>query len=458
MTVRASMSGQMGGSVDHIIWRESYKIGVDFIDNEHKQLFSTMNRLLKISEDEEKSEWVCREGAKYLKNHALEHFEHEEEYMRSIDYSEYKIHKRLHDNFRNNTLPALEREMEETQYSVESIRHFLGVCIGWVVAHTQTEDLAITGRISSKWLDIPHEEEKDALSQAIVQLVDDIFHLNSKLISEHYTGENFGKAVCCRFAYSSQKKEKWEITLVFEEQLLLKIISDILNTQYLKVDDIAINIARYMSRQFLERIRENFPTIDLFELVKESLLTYEQLVESFERAAPPCSLLFDTGEGYFVFCASASNSMRGKIVPCIDPNNAMEAINDFLSKNRKKVLVVDDSDFMRSKITKLLIGDYKVTEANSSISAIRSLATNRPDLIILDYEMPVCDGRQALEMIRSEKETADIPVIFLTGRGDRESVRNVMALKPVGYLLKTMPDEEIKKCIDTFFDKSVESC
>ncbi len=78
---------------------------------------------------------------------------------------------------------------------------------------------------------------------------------------------------------------------------------------------------------------------------------------------------------------------------------------------------------------------------------------NRPDLIVLDYEMPVCDGRQALEMIRSEKETADIPVIFLTGRGDRESVRNVMALKPQGYLLKTMPDEEIKKCIDGFFAK-----
>lgn len=449
----AAPGGQMGGSVEHIIWRDSYKIGVDFIDREHKQLFSTMNKLLKISEDEEKSEWVCREGAKYLKNHAIEHFEHEEEYMRSINYSEYKIHKRLHDNFRNSTLPSLEREMEETQYSVESIRHFLGVCIGWVVAHTQTEDLAITGKINSKWIDIPHEEEKDALGQTIIQLIDDIFHLNAKMISEQYTGENFGKVVCCRFTYSSQKKEKWEITMIFEENLLLKIISDILNTQYSRVDDMVINVTRYISRQFLEKIRESFPTIDLFDLVKESLLTYEQLVESFERTTPSCSLLFDTGEGYFAFCASTSDSMRGKIVPNIDPNNAMDAINDFLAKDRKRILVVDDSDFMRARIAKLLIGDYKVAEANSSISAIQSLTVNRPDLIVLDYEMPVCDGRQALEMIRSEKETADIPVIFLTGRGDRESVRNVMALKPVGYLLKTMPDEEIKKCIDTFFAK-----
>lgn len=54
-------------------------------------------------------------------------------------------------------------------------------------------------------------------------------------------------------------------------------------------------------------------------------------------------------------------------------------------------------------------------------------------------------------MIRSDKNTADIPVIFLTGKGDRNSVQNVKALKPEGYLLKSMPDEVIKKYIDSFF-------
>lgn len=305
--------------MDQIVWRDSYKIGVDFIDREHKMLFSTMNKLLKISENEEKSEWVCREGAKYLRNHTTEHFDHEEEYMRSIGYSEYEVHKRLHDSFRNNTLPALEKEMEETQYSLESIRHFLGVCIGWVVAHTQTEDLAITGKVSSKWVDIPHEEEKDALGQSIVQLVDDIFHLKAKMISDQYFGENFGKVICCRFIYCSQKKEKWEITLVFEEALLLKIISDILNTQYSRVDDMVINVTRYISRQFLERIRENFPSIDLFELEKESLLTYEQLVDSFARNNPSCSLLFDTGEGYLLSALPPPNPCGARLYPTSTP-------------------------------------------------------------------------------------------------------------------------------------------
>ncbi len=442
--------------MDQIVWHDKYKIGVDFIDREHKQLFSTMNKLLRISENEEKSEWVCREGAKYLRNHALEHFEHEEEYMRSINYSEYEIHKRLHDNFRNSTLPALEREMEETQYSVESIRHFLGVCIGWVVAHTQTEDLAITGKRKSRWVDIPHEKEKEALEQVVIQLIYDIFNMKANMISEQYAGEDFGKVVCCRFVYCGQQREKWEITLVYEEYLLLRIISDILNTQYTRVDDMVINVTRYISRQFLERIRESFPSIDLFKVEKESLLTYEQLVESFGRSTPSCSLLFDTGNGYFAFCANSSESIRGKIVPSIDPDNAMSAINDYLQREkpvRRNILVVDDSDFMRARIVKLLAEHYEVSEVASSVAAIQSIAMNKPDLIVLDYEMPVCDGRQALEMIRNEKNTADIPVVFLTGKGDRESVRKVMALKPEGYLLKSMPDAEIKKYIDGLFAK-----
>lgn len=442
----------------HIEWHDKYKIGVDFIDKEHMTLFLAMDKLLKISENEEKSEWVCREGVKYLKNHTMEHFEHEEEYMRSINYSEYEIHKRLHDNFRNKTLPALENEMESTNYSEESIRHFLGVCIGWVIAHTQTEDQAISGKTVSKWTDIPHEEEKDALEQAIVQLFHEIFNKSANLISEQYAGEDFGKVVCNRFIYRGKENEKWEITIILEEQLLLNIVGGILNTQYTRVDDMVINVIRYILRQFLEQIRERLPSIGLYEVEKECLLTYEQLLDSFERSNPPCSLLFDTGNGYFAFCASTTDSIRGKIIASINHDNAMNAIKKYLKKDnaapKKKILVVDDSEFMRGRIISLLGENYEVTEADSSISAIKSLTINRPDLVLLDYEMPVCDGRQALEMIRSDKEIADIPVMFLTGKGDIESVRKVMALKPEGYLLKTLSDEDVRKNIDDFFAKN----
>lgn len=441
--------------VNKIVWNKRYEINVDFIDKEHKQLFSTINKLLTLSENEEKSEWVCREGIKYLKNHAVEHFAHEEEYMRSIHYSDYEIHKHLHDNFQNHTLPALEEELEESGYSEESIRHFLGVCIGWVVAHTQTEDQAIVGKTISKWVNLPHGEEMDALEQTIVQLVQDMFQLKAKPISRQYEGENFGKVLCCRYVYRREKKEKWEIVLCLEERLVLKVVSDMLSTQYLKVDDMVINITRYISRQFLDKIGECFPTLGTCEMDSESLLTYDQLVNSFERAHPACSLLFDTGEGYFAFCVTSSDTIRGKIVPSLNAQNAMSQIKKYLSgeARKKQILVVDDSEFMRSNMVRLLGDDYDMIESSSSVSAIKSITVNRPDLILLDYEMPICDGRQTLEMIRSDKDIADIPVIFLTGRGDAESVKKVMSLRPEGYLLKTMSEEGIKKTIDDFFAK-----
>lgn len=443
-----------------ITWNEGHKIGIDSIDREHKQLFATMNKLLKISEEEDKSEWVCREGVKFLKNHSMEHFEHEEAYMRSIDYGEYEIHKRLHDDFKDKTLPALEREMEEMQYSVESIRHFLGVCIGWVFSHTLTEDLAIVGKRTSKWADIPQEHEREAVEQVVIQLIQNMFHLDARMISEQYGGEDFGKTVCCRFIYRGREKEKWEVILVYEEALLLKIMGGMLNVEYSRLDDMAINVCRYISRQFLEGLREGFPSLREFELEKESLLTHEQLLESFERQHPSCSLLFDTGAGYFAFCAMNADSIHGKVEASINHENAMDMVSQYLLKEnkeweeqKKRILVVDDSDFLRQAMVKLLAKDYNVIEAASSVAAIQSIVLNRPDLVLLDYEMPVCDGRQTLEMIRSEKTIASIPVIFLTGRGDRESVKKVMALKPEGYLLKTMPEEDIKKAIDGFFAK-----
>ena len=96
---------------------------------------------------------------------------------------------------------------------------------------------------------------------------------------------------------------------------------------------------------------------------------------------------------------------------------------------------------------------YQVILANSGAMAIKYLSTNRPDLVLLDYEMPIVDGKQVLGMIRSESEFSDIPVIFLTSKGDKESVMQVMDLKPDGYLLKTMPPEQIKQSIDTFFQR-----
>lgn len=112
---------------------------------------------------------------------------------------------------------------------------------------------------------------------------------------------------------------------------------------------------------------------------------------------------------------------------------------------RKKVLVVDDNATTLRSIKGMLDEKYNVTLANSGMKALTSIGKNRPDVILLDYEMPVCDGRQTLEMIRADEEMSSIPVIFLTGVNDREHIEAVLKLRPSGYMLKpAVPDKLIE--------------
>lgn len=152
-----------------------------------------------------------------------------------------------------------------------------------------------------------------------------------------------------------------------------------------------------------------------------------------------------------------SNLIRQKFVRPLNVNNMVDAIDHYVQKfgfqTKKKVLVVDDSGAMLRNVKGWLEDHYHVVLANSGAMAIKYLATDRPDLVLLDYEMPIVDGKQVLEMIRAEKEFADMPVIFLTSKDDKESVMQVMSLKPDGYLLKTLEPAKIIQAVDDFFEK-----
>ena len=439
-----------------IKWNDRYNIGVDVIDKEHKKLFKIMDKLLSFEDGEEKNEWVCQEGIKYFKDHAVRHFADEEEYMRSINYSEYDIHKRIHDDFRRNTLPELENELKQSNYSTEAVNHFLGVSVGWLVGHTLMEDHAIVGKAKNKWVDLLPQEEHDAIRDIIIELVQNTFNLESREISESYGGEQFGNGVYYRLVHGNKSGERCESILVFEDRLLVNTVGKMIGEKTKKLNILTINATRYTARQFVKHIMTHFPAVESFELKSENLLTYDQFKKVFEKEKPQVSLLFSTDEGSFAYCAIAPHLKQGKIGTSIYAENAMSVINQYLEEtepvDKKKILVVDDSKVVLQSMKELLGKDYDITPAESGVAAIRCITLNQPDLILLDYEMPVCDGKQVLEMIRAEKSWADIPVIFLTGRGDAESVKNVMSLKPAGYMLKTMKPDEIKKVIDGFFE------
>lgn len=140
----------------------------------------------------------------------------------------------------------------------------------------------------------------------------------------------------------------------------------------------------------------------------------------------------------------------------INNDEFVETVQEIFKKTeegefKKSILIVDDDPSYLGLVREWLREKYKVSMASSGLQAIKWLGKNKADLILLDHEMPVTSGPQVLEMLRSEEETKNIPVMFLTGKSDKESVMSVVALKPEGYFLKTIGKGELIDKLEEFF-------
>ena len=150
------------------------------------------------------------------------------------------------------------------------------------------------------------------------------------------------------------------------------------------------------------------------------------------------------------------NAASGYFLRPLNVKELVDKLNDVVdvslrSNEKKSILVVDDDGTMLRTLRLWLSDKYSVYMANSGVNAIALLAKKHVDLILLDYEMPVANGPQVLEMLRGEPSTKDIPVMFLTAKNDKQSIMSVVGLHPEKYLLKTMPADELIKNIDDFF-------
>ena len=119
---------------------------------------------------------------------------------------------------------------------------------------------------------------------------------------------------------------------------------------------------------------------------------------------------------------------------------------------RKTILIVDDDVTYMQMIREWLKDSYQVIMVNSGMKAIKWLTTNKVDLVLLDYNMPVTNGPQIFEMLKSDVDTDEVPVMFLTGQQNKESVMTAMKLRPVDYLLKSISRNELKEKLDNYFE------
>ncbi len=234
----------------------------------------------------------------------MEHFSDEEAYMKSIGYGGYEIHKHLHDDMRYKTLPALEKDLLESNYSQESIHHFIGICLGWLTAHIMIEDRAITGKVSNKWKKDHTKEDTQALEDALADSIQEIFSLQTEVVSEHYSGEHFGNSIIDRLSYQSKEGKTFKMFLILEESLALQAVSSMLDMPLKKVDRLVINTIRQLSQQIAVQVGAHFTWPSQYHLKSNHIMTEEQFLQEYLEECFDYSLLFNTGNGYFAFCVT----------------------------------------------------------------------------------------------------------------------------------------------------------
>lgn len=119
-----------------------------------------------------------------------------------------------------------------------------------------------------------------------------------------------------------------------------------------------------------------------------------------------------------------------------------------------KILVVDDElDIVNTVQYRLKSCDFNVITANNGKDGLEKAINEKPDLILLDINMPIMDGHEMLERLRSRPDSRDIPVIMLTAYSDRRDISKAADLGIEHYVTKPFdfPDlmDKISKSLES---------
>jgi CheY-like chemotaxis protein len=124
------------------------------------------------------------------------------------------------------------------------------------------------------------------------------------------------------------------------------------------------------------------------------------------------------------------------------PLEAARALAAKSTRKRPRIMIVDDDDIMRKLMSKILVAqDYEVEAVSNAFAAIRSLQSELPDLILMDVQLPSIDGIQLTRRLKEIEAYAGIPVLMLTGRGERQVILDSRAAGAVDFIVKPFERE-----------------
>ncbi len=165
---------------------------------------------------------------------------------------------------------------------------------------------------------------------------------------------------------------------------------------------------------------------------------------------PICRELVELHSGSLEVSALSGGGRRVEVtLPLLPrPTESVPADRDRVGGSETQILVAEDEAGIREALTALLEADYTVTAVSDGQAAVEVARNRPPDLILMDLFMPRMDGFAAIESLRTDPRTAEIPVIFVSARGDDVTKVRSLDLGAVDFLQKPFSERELKARIE----------
>ncbi len=117
-----------------------------------------------------------------------------------------------------------------------------------------------------------------------------------------------------------------------------------------------------------------------------------------------------------------------------------------MAQEKIKILVAEDEQDIRNLIAfSLEFMGYQVVQAANGAEAVEKAPVEQPDLIMLDVRMPKLNGYEACRKLKSLESTKDIPVVFLSARGQETEIKHGLELGAEEYILKPFAPDVLQK-------------
>lgn len=287
-------------------WDDKYCIGVEEIDTAHQRLFTIVRRLLKnlMAGDYEKNKITCIEAVKYLKQYTVEHFAQEEALQLKMGYSDYENHKRIHDNMRDVTIPALEKQMYMTDYSEESVEHFAGVCAAWLSAHIMLEDQAIVGKTKSQWSVNINSDAMSILKNNAEFFMRRLFQVEIEPENLNYDAYDLGDTFHYYTIYRGKTNTIYRSVVILDRKLACRTVGRLMGKEIKNLTEITLSMIKELAQSFVKNFILKYAN-DEVTLLSEGMVDKTAFQLDFKNYHPDISMLWNTEFGHIAFCIKA---------------------------------------------------------------------------------------------------------------------------------------------------------